>query len=750
MTNPTLLLLGTPGEESLIPRLKGAVGSATVYAICKDPSTLYEITHAAKKRGITGVLTSNLTVLKKLLSQKYNYQNNRSDPKLTDYMGSLFTYDDIEFVILPPLEWMNTVSYGTHLIKRFCSKLVAPELWLATPKFSFEILTPTNEEKIFNKLNAATLVAIDIETVQENLRITHIGFTGLTIDSRGNWHTDSCVLKLDSDYALAIARKFCGQLQPPKSLQNGKYDWLYLARYNIVPYNCLWDTATMFHAWYAELPKDLGFLGAYFVREAMYWKDLSKTNDPYEYCKYNALDTYTTALVTAIWIHESPEWAKVNYLKEYPLLYPCHLCELTGIKRDENERQKAEEEFLGKIKEKEVSLSKMVGVAPAIFNTNSAPQNAALRKILGCADIKSSDEKSLNVIGNRHPINQRIVSAILEIRGWRKLASTYLCEGKELNGRILYAINPHGTDTGRCASRESAFWCGLQIQNIPRGADVKRTLIADPDFVFAECDLEQAESRDTAHIAGEENLIHAVTCGRDFHSTNASSFFGVPYESIYSDELGKTIDKALRDLAKRVNHGANYLMGAKVLVETMGEKNIWAAKRLLNLPKEFGLLQVAEYLLEQFHKTYPALRKTFYPGVTNDVMIKRMLVGATGWTRYCFGNPKDNKRDLNAYVAHVPQSLNGMVLNEAFMDVFYNIAMHPEHSKNFKLLAQIHDSILFQFRKGHEYLAQMVKEKMEIPVTVKGYDGKVRTFTVPAAIKAGPEDKGAYRWSETE
>jgi outer membrane usher protein FimD/PapC len=39
---------------------------------------------------------------------------------------------------------------------------------------------------------------------------------------------------------------------------------------------------------------------------------------------------------------------------------------------------------------------------------------------------------------------------------------------------------------------------------------------------------------------------------------------------------------------------------------------------------------------------------------------------------------------------------------------------------------------------------------MEIPVTVKGYDGKVRTFTVPAALKAGKDGKGATHWSKTE
>jgi hypothetical protein len=91
-----------------------------------------------------------------------------------------------------------------------------------------------------------------------------------------------------------------------------------------------------------------------------------------------------------------------------------------------------------------------------------------------------------------------------------------------------------------------------------------------------------------------------------------------------------------------------------------------------------------------------------------------------------------------------------MTLNKAFMVVFYEIALHPEHSKHFKLCAQIHDSILFQFREGHEYLAEMVRKAMEIPVTITGYDSVTRTFTVPAAIKAGKDGKGAKYWSDTE
>jgi hypothetical protein len=120
-----------------------------------------------------------------------------------------------------------------------------------------------------------------------------------------------------------------------------------------------------------------------------------------------------------------------------------------------------------------------------------------------------------------------------------------------------------------------------------------------------------------------------------------------------------------------------------------------------------------------------------------------------GLVRYCFGSPEKNKRHLNSYVAHPPQSLNAMTLNRAYMKVFYDIALHPDHANNFKLLAQIHDSVLFQFRKGHQYLADAVKRCMEIPVTVTGYDGTSRRFTVPAATKAG-KNFNSMRWSETE
>lgn len=791
-----LLFLGTEEDKQYTPHLKPLVSNATVFTLFRPVSTLAEVIAYCKQRNITGVFSTNTLVLTKLLASLGNHKDKVS---LNDYQGSYFTYQGIEFVFLSPLQQLFTVPYGKFIARRFISKLATPQQWRKNPSFSWEVLTASNAQRIFTQFTSAIMIGVDIETQREGLRIDSISYTALFLDSNGTFTTHTAVLEVNDMFAVTIMRKFNWDLKAPKALQNGKYDISYLCRYAAPLYNWLWDTQNMFHCWYAELPKDLGFLAAFHVREIVYWKDLAKSPDKMEQLRYNALDTWTTVLVVINWLIEAPDWAKRNYKMEFPINFACHLSEMTGIKRDMERLAVANREVNNKIEAAEHSLSRMLGVPPPLlFNVNSAPQNQRLRKVLGCADIDSSDEKSLKKIAFRHPLNARIVNKMLDIRGWVKLRGTYLkvattpqeiieknlkkadiIEGSELPGttRILYSINPT-TETGRMASKEHHFWCGLNIQNQPRGSEVKQTFIADDDFLFAECDLKQAESRDTGYLAGEENLIAAVTGVRDFHAVNASAFFGVPYEAIYSDATGKTLDKALRDLAKRTNHGANYLMGEGVMVDTMGEDKTWEAKKLLKLPASYGLLDVAHHLLEAFHANYKGLRTVYYPAVTHEVMTTHMLVHhakinepvvydvdnpiydadwelvpdneLAGWTRYCFGNPLKNKLDKNSYVAHVSQGFNARKLNVAYMRVFYEIALNPKYSKNFKLCAQIHDSIFFQFRKGHEYLADMVRERMEVAARVIGYDGKVRTYTVPADIKAGKDGKGAFRWSETE
>jgi DNA polymerase I-like protein with 3'-5' exonuclease and polymerase domains len=767
------LFLGTYEDKSYLAYLKSYFNGHVTYTVTDPVDTLMQLQMYCSKRNINGVVSTNKNVLIKLLALQ---GNNKTSVSLDDYSGSLFTYQGIEIVFIKPLKQFFTVSYGKFLAARFISKITRPQEWRESTKFVWEVGTPENFERLYELYKSAFLIGFDLETFKDPLSIRCAGFTAVFVDKLSNLSSHSIVIPLTDSFNLSWVRRFC-LLPAPKVTQNGKYDINYCLRFNIIVHNWVWDTAHLFHSWFAELPKDLAFINAFAMRKAQYWKDLAETNDLQQYYKYNAMDHWATVNAAIALIDEMPPWALRNYVLEFPVNFPSILYEMTGVKRNEKRLLEKNAEVEAKISDTNISLCKEVGFSK--FNANSPPQVKKLLTVLGCKDLAevSSDEIHLKKAILRHPVNQRILTKILDIRGWRKLNSTYLTikdedhEPKEFHGRILSAMNPHGTDTARNASKSHHFWCGMNIQNIPirDGPIVRETVQADPDFLIGECDLSKAESWDTAFISGSPKMIAAVSSPQDFHSINAAMFFGIAYEKIFDDIKKKILDKKLRYLSKRTNHGATYVMGPQVLIDTMGEDKIAEARTLLKLPKFWTLIQVAEHLLACFHKAYPDIAQKYYPWVVKEVTLKKMLVSSVwhdteynrtyhpdfktyieegDWTRYCFGNPAKTKRDLNSYVAHGPQSLNARTLNEAYILVMNKVAL--PNAGNFKLGPQIHDSIFFQFRKGFLHLAHEVKKCMEIKVHIKSIDGVYREFTVPADLKLGKDGQGAEYWSDTE
>lgn len=786
VADDALLFWGTFEDKNYLPQLKSCVGSTTTYIRTEEVNTIIQITMYCYSKKVTRVISTSIPLLMKLLKW-----DKRAKPSLSNYAGSYFTVPGIkdspaiEIVFIQPLKQLSTISYGKFMATRLIGKLTKQDKWYQPTEFSWTMLDATKEESYFKYFSKAFLICIDIETFRDNAVIRCLSYAAFFID-KGELSSCSVVLPLDSEYALAIMRKWNWQLKAPKVFQNGKYDISYLARYSAPVYNYLYDTANLFHCWYSELPKDLGFLNSFFIRKAMYWKDLSETNDLHEYYKYNALDTWGTGNAFLAMLLEAPQYAIDNYLLEFPLTFPCHLSEMTGIDRDMDRLEESRKMQQDIVDKETTSLNTMLGIVELghSFNVKSSPQMKALFKMLGCSDLPSQDEKNLKKARYRHPFNARILNKVLTIRKARTKISNYLTAGKEFSrldgtgNRYLYSLNPHGTDSSRLASKSHHFWCGDNIQKIDKDPIVKRTFRADPGFMLCEVDLEQAESRDTAYISGDAQLIENVENSPDFHKSNASGFFGIPFEEV---------TKELRTLGKPVNHGANYNMGAYVLIDTMGEDMIVKAKQLLGLPRFWNYKQVAEHLLEQFHKLYPGIKGTFYPGVVKEIGFTKMLTSMAihwswdlasaikrggeakvlnnswqdtlksrgSWIRYCFADPTKSKPALNSYISHPPQSLNAQTLNKAYLSVFHDIAINPKHSSNFKLIAQIHDSIIFQYRIGHDYLIPMVVERMEIPITIKAYDGVIRTFVVPAGAKRGQHLEGdrknnAEYWSETE
>lgn len=727
-----LLLQITPADTNFLPWVKPSLAGHSVRFNAASVGTVTEVILRAQEIGAKHIVTTSRTLLSKLLKQ----EDARKQPTLDDYAGSILDYGGHEFLICNPLEHLVSTNSGRFLFNRYISKFTEPSRWFPVPAFTWELAEPSRLDALYADFARADLIAHDDETMEEDLAITCSGYCGVWFDratKRIRFHT--VVIPLKSEYDLAWIRRF-NALPAPKIMQNGKYDCSYDLRWRAPSRNWVFDTANLFHCWYSELPKRLDFIASFAIRKWQFWKD--EANVPihsYEYYRYNAKDNFTTALACLSLIYEMPPWALRNYEMEFPLNFPCLQAELTGIKRNENSYNTLRDQVESTIGTKVARLRASLG-EPG-FNPNSPPQCVRLWKVLGSGDVTSSDTPSRDRVKNRHPLNAYLIGLIEDIRKDRKLIGSYFKPDTTLGGRFLYQLNPYGTDTGRLSSQEHHFWVGLQIHNIPvRRTDIvyKDVFESDAGFYFGEADYEQAESRDTGYLSGDPRLLETLASGKDFHGINASAFFGLPYEKIV-DANGNVIDKEIRDLSKRTNHGANYNMGAQVLLDTMGIKNVLRARELLGLPKAWTLLQVTKHLLKCFDETYPIVRSKWYDHVKYQVFTHKMLVGPTGWTRYCFGNPAKNKQDLNAYVAHPPQSLNAMTLNKAWIKVFHEVAL--SNPTDFKLCAQIHDSILFQYRIGRDDLVRRVHECMLFDIPVTDCFGTTRVLCVPAAMKGG-------------
>jgi hypothetical protein len=715
----SMLLCATLADRPFLPFLKRALGATPCKTFFGKIATLSELEAYCVKENITSVITTNADLVLRLSSKK--------KISLDDYAGSVFRVCDgaVKVLCLNPLEHFVTVRYGKFIMDRYISKLTYPQNWLKPTELNWRIVNESNWEETFTLFESAILIAVDLETKKRDLAIDIAGYCALLPDGT----TLSICIEVKELHHL----QWCGKLNTlpqAKVFQNGGYDNAYFLRWGIPVDNYLWDTLHMFHAWYAELPKALEFIAPFAMAEVVYWKDESSGNR-HDQLFYNAKDTWATLNTFLSFIREMPEWAKKNYLMEFPLVFPSLHCGMEGLLVDAERRDAIA------LRENTKLDAALGGIRRSLknptFNPGSWQQVLRLIHILGCKDIKSTNVKDMRKAADRHPLNSWFIDNIIQYRKAKKLLSSYL-EAELLNGRFLYSLNAAGTDTGRLASGGSAFWCGNQIQNIARA--VKAMFMADEGWLLAECDKSQSEDRCVAVLSGDKGLLDIYAGDKDSHSLKGEMFFGIPYDEIRKEAKEATDDSGLtiRDLSKKVNHGSNYNMGAFVLLETMGIDNVRKARKLLRFPANMALIKVCEKLLDVYAKAFPSVKGRWYNRIKLMVATTKKLVGATGWTRYCFGDPNKSKPELNAYVAHVPQSLSVMIVNKEFMAVW---RWAVKNYTVIRLKAQIHDSILFQYKIGEDWVVDKVQSFMNTTIEVEGSDNVVRPLCIPTDVKKG-------------
>lgn len=384
---------------------------------------------------------------------------------------------------------------------------------------------------------------------------------------------------------------------------------------------------------------------------------------------------------------------------ELPFVKVLADMEIAGVRIDEEELAKMSQSLTARMNEIEQQVYELAG---GEFNISSPMQVGEVLFERLKIDPKakrtkrgaySTTEEILEKYKKSHPI----VGKILQIRGLRKLLSTYINALPELvnrtTGKIHTSYNQTVTATGRISSTNP------NLQNIPirtdDGREIRRAFVADDGCVIYSADYSQIELRLIADMSGDENMIEAFSAGADIHSATAAKVYGVSLEEVTDEQ---------RRCAKTVNFGIVYGISAFGLSERLGISRSDAKK-----------------LIDGYYESYPQMRQ--YMDETLDQVRKDGFVSTIkGRRRYL---PDINSRNAvvrgyaerNAVNAPV-QGSAADIIKVAMIDIAREFATEGLRSQ---MIMQVHDELVFNVVPQElPRVEEIVKRNME-----NAYHGRV-------------------------
>ena len=385
---------------------------------------------------------------------------------------------------------------------------------------------------------------------------------------------------------------------------------------------------------------------------------------------------------------------------EMPLVRVLASMEIAGARIDE----KALAEYSVKLSEQVDSLDrKCHELAGMEFNTASPAQVGEV--LFGHLKIDAKAKKTktgqysttedvLLKVRDRHPL----VDKILELRGLRKLLSTYVNALPALvnprTGRIHTTYNQTVTATGRLSSTNP------NLQNIPvrsdDGKEIRRAFIPSDGNVFFSADYSQIELRLVADLSHDETMLNAFAAEEDIHAITASKIYHEPLDKVTSDQRRK---------AKTANFGILYGISA------------FGLSQRLNIPRS-----EAKMLIDGYFETFPKVKEYIEKSIA--------LAREQGYVTTLFGRrrmlPDINSRNAVVRSFSERNAVNAPIQGTA-ADVIKiaMIAIHrrfEEEGIKSRMILQVHDELNFDVIPSElEKVTQIVVTEME-----NAYNGGVR------------------------
>jgi uracil-DNA glycosylase family 4 len=497
-------------------------------------------------------------------------------------------------------------------------------------------------------------------------------------------------------------------------------------KYGICPRGTLHCTQIAQKISYPDFPAGLDFVTTmhtdipYYKQDGKQWMKM-QAGTWEQWWNYNGMDSIVPVDALPKQLEVLRKQANLDtYERQRKLIPPLIYMSERGIKVDVQGMLDYREEVSKQIDDLAEQLNKEVGYE---INYNSPQQLMNyFYKQEGIKPYKKRNSKgeyadttdvdALKRIFRRGGPGSAAARIMLDLRGLSKRKSTYLEVGKvDRDGRYRSSYKPVGAETGRLSSGETIFGTGGNQQNWPH--DLLRFFIFDEGYIGYSFDLSQIENRIVAYVGGVIPQIEAFEQGIDLHKLTASVIFDKPYDQVSSKEGSSDLGdgrQSERFWGKKGNHAINYDVGYKkfALVNELSEGE-------------------SKYILEKIHRGYPQIRGGYHQVIQNMLKSNRTVVNLFGRTRLFLGpvfpsypsTPKSACEDTfrQAY-AHMAQSTCADKINEQGVECIY---YRQDLFKPVELLAQIHDSVVFQIPlsvswEDHAKMLLLIKRSLESPV----------------------------------
>jgi len=346
------------------------------------------------------------------------------------------------------------------------------------------------------------------------------------------------------------------------------------------------------------------------------------------------------------------------------------------------------------------------------------PKKVTAKGNTGYAFAKT-DASFQRLLKHKNPKVKELCEARLRVKSSieRTRLDTFANVAKWTRGALPVPLAYYGAHTGRFSGDQ-----GINLQNLPKGSELRKAIHAPDGFHIVAADLSQIEARVNAHLSGETDLLKGFANGEDIYLDFATELWNKPLTKLdHPDE---------RFVGKTCILGLGYQMGKDRLYST-----------LENTPNPISM-DFAEHCVKTYRAKYPNIASNWnYAESVLDAMMtgtplkwgpmtaqyqKLLLPNGLALNYFKLRKRADKSgtqimytdmsrkgyaaSDIYIYggklVENAVQALSRIILTDAMLKL----------GRKYKIALQVHDEIVFVIHQRHlEQALVDIEEAMTTP-----------------------------------